>query len=98
VVYYCGSHGIAFLAYSPTGGGRLTRKLPDHPVLAEIGRRVGRTAHAVCLAWVLAQGQTVIAIPSARRVAHARDSAGAGDLVLSPGDLAPLTHPTFDRR
>ena len=98
VVHYCGSHGIAFLAYSPTGGGRLTRKLPDHPVLAEIGGQVGRTAHAVCLAWVLAQGKTVIAIPSARRVAHTEDSARAGDLALSPDDLARITDAIFDRR
>jgi aryl-alcohol dehydrogenase-like predicted oxidoreductase len=98
VVEYCASRGIAFLAYSPTGGGRLTKKLPSHPVLTEISRRVGASPHAVCLAWVLAQGRTVIAIPSARRVEHARDSAAAGDLKLSPSDLAGITQAQFDRR
>ena len=31
VVAHCARHGIGFLAYSPTGGGRLNLKLPDHP-------------------------------------------------------------------
>ena len=31
VVRYCGERGIGFLAYSPTGGGRLTKKLPGSP-------------------------------------------------------------------
>jgi aryl-alcohol dehydrogenase-like predicted oxidoreductase len=97
VLAYCGEHRIGFIAYSPTGGGRLTKKLPGHPTLVEIGRRVGATPHAVCLAWVLAQGPTVIAIPSARRVEHVQDSARAGDLVLSPRDLAAIDQAEFSR-
>lgn len=97
VVEYCGAHGIAFLAYSPTGGGRLTRKLPEHPVLADIGRRLGVTTHAVCLAWVLAQGRTVATIPSARKLSHTLDSASAGSLMLSGADLDRVTQAVFDR-
>jgi aryl-alcohol dehydrogenase-like predicted oxidoreductase len=98
VVEYCATRGIVFLAYSPTGGGRLTRKLPDHPTLVDIARRTGASPHAVCLAWVLAQGKSVLAIPSARRVDHARDSASAAELRLSPEDLAAITRASFDRR
>ena len=97
VVRYCGERGIGFLAYSPTGGGRLTKKIPAHPVLGEIGRRLGATPHAVCLAWVLAQGPSVLVIPSARRVEHVRDSASAADLVLTAGDLEAVTRAVFDR-
>ena len=39
VVAYCAEQGIGFLAYSPTGGGRLTTTLPGHPVLASIAAR-----------------------------------------------------------
>jgi aryl-alcohol dehydrogenase-like predicted oxidoreductase len=67
VVRYCAEEGIGFLAYSPTGGARLTLKLPGHPVLARIAAARGASAHAVVLAWVLAQSPTVIAIPSAGR-------------------------------
>jgi len=98
VVEYCGARGIGFLAYSPTGGGRLTRKLPEHPVLAGIARRRGVTAHAVCLAWVLAQGPSVLVIPSARKAEHARDSAGAAGLELSPEELQAVSAAEFDRK
>ena len=95
VVRYCAEHGLGFLAYSPTGGGRLNRKLPAHPVVARLAERLGASAHAVVLAWVLAQGATVIAIPSARKAEHARDSAAAGDLQLSPEDLHDIDAAEF---
>ena len=97
VVSYCAEQAIGFLAYSPTGGGRLNRKLPEHPVVAAIAARLGVSAHAVVLAWVLAQGPAVIVIPSARSVEHALDSLGAGDLVLPPDDLAAIDGAEFSR-
>ncbi len=97
VVQHCAAARIGFLAYSPTGGGRLTRKLPAHPVLASQAAHLGVTAHAVCLAWVLAQGETVIAIPSARREEHARDSASAASLKLSQVTLQTVSDAEFDR-
>lgn len=97
VVAFCAEQGIGFLAYSPTGGGRLTKKLPSHPVLLDIGRRVGATPHAVCLSWVLAQGATVFAIPSARRIEHVQDSARAADLALGAEELSRITAAAFDR-
>lgn len=98
VVQHCASHGIGFLAYSPTGGGRLTKKLPSHPVLASLARELAVSPHAVCLAWVMAQGKTVIAIPSARTAEHAADSAGAADLILDSAALQVISDAEFDRR
>jgi aryl-alcohol dehydrogenase-like predicted oxidoreductase len=95
VVRYCGNEGLGFLAYSPTGGGRLNRKLPAHPVVERIGRTHGASPHAVVLAWVLAQGPSVIAIPSARTPEHARDSASASDLLLAPEELRELDEAEF---
>jgi aryl-alcohol dehydrogenase-like predicted oxidoreductase len=97
VVDYCARRRIGFLAYSPTGGGRLNLKLPNHPVLARIAGELGVSAHQVALAWVLAQGRTVIAIPSARKVEHVEDSARAADLELSAADLEAITHAEFSR-
>jgi aryl-alcohol dehydrogenase-like predicted oxidoreductase len=97
VVDYCGRRRIGFLAYSPTGGGRLTLKLPAHPVLAGIARDLGVTAHQLALAWVLAQGRSVIAIPSARKIDHVGDSARAADLMLSAADLDAITQADFSR-
>jgi aryl-alcohol dehydrogenase-like predicted oxidoreductase len=97
VVEYCEASGIGFLAYSPTGGGRLNRKLPSHPVLQPMAARLGVTPHALVLGWVLARSPAVIVIPSARTVEHARDSIGAAELALSEADLAAITAAEFSR-
>ena len=97
VVEYCARQKIGFLAYSPTGGGRLNRKLPEHAVLRVMSNDLGFSPHALVLAWVLAQGPTVIAIPSARRVEHAMDAARAADIVLSATrDLLRITEAERD--
>jgi aryl-alcohol dehydrogenase-like predicted oxidoreductase len=97
VVGHCGAEGIGFLAYSPTGGGRLNLKLPGHPVLGSIAGRHGVSAHAVALAWVLAQGPTVLVIPSARKITHALDSVSAADLRLATDELAAIDAAEFSR-
>jgi aryl-alcohol dehydrogenase-like predicted oxidoreductase len=97
VLSYCTERGLGFLAYSPTGGGRLNRKLPDHPVLAPMARRLGLTAHVLVLAWVLAQSPAVLVIPSARRVEHALDSLRAAEVTLSREDLEAIDRAHFSR-
>ncbi len=90
VLAQCEHHGIGFLAYSPLGGGS-NRRLADNPALQRIARDHGASVHAVALAWVLAQGTTVIPIPSARTIEHATDAISAGTLTLSPQEVAAIT-------
>ena len=84
VVEFTDRDGIGFLAYSPVGGGRLNRKLPDHPVVSEIARSRGISVHSAVLAWVLGRAPNVIVIPGARTVAHALGSVAAADVRLTP--------------
>jgi aryl-alcohol dehydrogenase-like predicted oxidoreductase len=95
VVNYCDDKGIGFLAYSPVGGGRLHKKLPDHPALAPIAGAHGASPHAVVLAWVLAQGPSVMVIPGARTVEHATDAAGSAELELTAEELAVVDGAEF---
>jgi aryl-alcohol dehydrogenase-like predicted oxidoreductase len=95
VVDYCNREGLGFLAYSPTGGGRLNLKLPSHPVVRKIAERHRASPHAVVLAWVLSQGPSVIAIPSARTVEHAVDSARSAELELDEQELADIDQAEF---
>ncbi len=95
VVAYCDREGLGFLAYSPVGGGRLNKKLPDVPVLAEIAERHEASPHAVALAWVLAQGASVVVIPAARRVEHVADSRAAADLELDGEELEAIAAAEF---
>ncbi|MGH7630142.1 MAG: aldo/keto reductase [Gemmatimonadales bacterium] len=97
IVAYCGRRRIGFLAYSPAGGGRLNLKLPQHPVLGQLARDLGVTAHQLVLAWVVAQGPSVVAIPSARKVEHVEASARAADLTLSAADLDAIAQADFSR-
>lgn len=93
----CAERDIAFLAYSPVGGGRLAKKLPQFDVLIELAQKYDRSVHAIVLAWVRTQGATVVPIPAARSVEHALDSARAVDLVLDPEDVSALDDSEFSR-
>lgn len=98
VVNYCSDKGIGFLAYSPVGGGRLNKKLPDHPVVRQIAERHGISAHAAVLAWVLTRAPNVIVIPGARTVEHAVDSAGAAEIVLEDEELEAIDDAEFSTK
>jgi aryl-alcohol dehydrogenase-like predicted oxidoreductase len=93
----CARRRITFLAYSPVGGGRLAKKLPKFEVLQELARAHDASVHAVTIAWVRAQGETVVPIPAARTVEHAVDSAKAADLVLTADELQRIDSTEFDR-
>jgi len=97
VVKHCEENGITFLAYSPVGGGRLAKKLPSFDLLQRIAGAHSASVHAVVIAWVRAQGKTVVPIPGARTVEHAVDSARAGELVLTEEEIAEINAAHFDR-
>ncbi len=97
VVKYCEDNGIGFLAYSPVGGGRLNKKLPDHPVLLPIARHHSTSPHFVVLAWVLACSPGVIVIPGARTVEHTLDSVASAGLALSEAELSAIEGAEFSR-
>ena len=97
VAQFCASRNITFLAYSPVGGGRLAKKLPQFDVLIELARKHDRSVHAIVIAWVRSKGATVVPIPAARKVEHALDSARAGQLTLSEDDIRAIDETEFDR-
>jgi aryl-alcohol dehydrogenase-like predicted oxidoreductase len=96
VAQYCGENDIVFLAYSPVGGGRLTKKLPKFEVLQEIATKHERSPHAIVLAWVRTKGKTVVPIPGARTVEHAVDSARSAELTLTPDEVGAIDSEHFD--
>jgi len=97
VAKYCAEQGIVFLAYSPVGGGRLAKKLPQFDVLIELARKHDRSVHAITIAWVRAQAGTVIPIPAARTIEHALDSAEAAGFVLDEEDVRAIDEAELDR-
>ena len=97
VAEHCDENEITFLAYSPVGGGRLAKKLPSFGELRRIAEAHNASVHAVVIAWVRAQADTIVPIPAARTVEHAVDSARAADLVLTDEEIAAIDETHFDR-
>jgi aryl-alcohol dehydrogenase-like predicted oxidoreductase len=90
VVQHCTAQGIAFLPYSPVGGGRGKAKVATDTTLVAVGKRHGVSPFQVALAWLLAKSPVMLPIPGASKVASAVDSAAAMRLALTPADLAEL--------
>ena len=89
---YCGGLGVAFLPWSPLGGGGdATRRLGElHPAFGEVARARGVSPQRVALAWMLAKSPTVIPIPGARRAETLLDSLAAAEEELTPEELSQL--------
>jgi aryl-alcohol dehydrogenase-like predicted oxidoreductase len=58
--------------------------------VAAIAADKGVTAAQLALAWVLAQGETLVPIPGTRRIRTLEENAAAADLVLTTDDLARI--------
>jgi aryl-alcohol dehydrogenase-like predicted oxidoreductase len=95
VVRYCAERGIGLLAFAPLGGAGANKTLPQNPALLPIANRHGASAHAIVLAWLLAQAPNIIPIPGARTVEHAVDSARAAELSLSEAEREAIDQARF---
>ncbi|MGD0560879.1 MAG: aldo/keto reductase [Streptosporangiaceae bacterium] len=92
VLEACAVRGIAFVPFFAIAGegresGRRTSEL--EPVLAA-ARAHGATPAQVRLAWTLAQGDHVLAIPGTGSLAHLNENVAAGALRLTEAELALL--------
>jgi aryl-alcohol dehydrogenase-like predicted oxidoreductase len=71
-------------------GENFTRNLELVDRVREIADEKGVTASQLALAWVLAQGDDVVAIPGTKRVSYLEENAAAADITLSDVDLKLL--------
>lgn len=70
------------------------RNLRSVEEVKAIAIEVGATAAQVALAWVLAQGDGMAAIPGTKRVSRVEENVGADDIVLSPEQIDKLDNLT----
>jgi aryl-alcohol dehydrogenase-like predicted oxidoreductase len=101
MVDYCAGHGVAYLAYSPLGGGgwpsgggaaRLTDAFPAAGASAE---RRGVSIQRLALAWLLSLSPTIIPICGASRPGSIRDSAPAAQITLTVDEAAGFQAPSI---
>ena len=68
----------------------INRNLSSADALEEIACEKGITLAQLAIAWVLAQGEDIIALIGSRTVAQIKDSLKAIDVILSENDLARM--------
>jgi diketogulonate reductase-like aldo/keto reductase len=90
VIPWCLQHGVAVVAYSPYGHGDFPGpETSGGRLLQEIAAEHGATPRQVALRFLL-RWPNAFAIPKAARPDHAAENAGAGDLSLSPEEIARI--------
>ena len=92
VIDICTENGIAFLPWSPLGGGSNFQKIAtgEFGAFDRIAAEKGVTAYALTIAWHLAQFPTSIPIPGASKAASILDSLSGTDISLSAAEIAEL--------
>lgn len=71
-------------------GDNLTANLAQVRALNSLAAELGITAGQLALAWLLAQGDDVVPIPSTRRISRIEENVRAAQTILSVGDLDRL--------
>jgi len=87
----CTERGLAFLPWSPLGGIGKSDSTGRVDPVREAAEAHGVSPQQVALAWLLAQGPTVIPIPGASRPESITDSARAAELQLSQDELDAIS-------
>lgn len=91
VLAHCEKNGIAFLPYSPVGGGRGRVKIAADATLAKIAAKHGATAPEIAIAWCAQAASVCFPIPGASKPESAISSARAAAITLDASDLAALS-------
>ncbi|WPP41636.1 aldo/keto reductase [Paenibacillus hunanensis] len=103
VLYHLGSRGIEYdllpwqqehrmpvMAYSPLAqAGSLRRELIQHPIVQQIADEQDAEPFQIMLSWCIRSG-SVMAIPKASTVEHARSNAESANIKLSEQQLRQL--------
>ena len=92
VIDICTQHGIAFLPWSPLGGGSNFEKIAsgEFGAFDRIAKARGVSAYALTVAWHLAQFPTSIPIPGASKASSIIDSLSGVDIHLSEAEIDEL--------
>ncbi len=92
VIDICTEYGIAFLPWSPLGGGSNFEKIATREFGAfdRIAKARGVSAYALTVAWHLSQFPTSIPIPGASKASSILDSLTGASIQLSTAEIAEL--------
>ena len=86
---YCEEKKIAFLPWSPLGGGKRA-----HEVLEKVAAKLGATPLQTALAWLLKRSPVMLPIPGTSSVKHLEENMDAASLQLPDADFEELSSVT----
>lgn len=92
VIDICTEYGIAFLPWSPLGGGSNFQKIAtgEFGAFDVLAQAKGVSAYALTIAWHLSQFPTSIPIPGASKAASILDSLAGMEIPLSESEISEL--------
>jgi aryl-alcohol dehydrogenase-like predicted oxidoreductase len=92
VIDICNENGIAFLPWSPLGGGGNFKKLAsgEMGIFKEMADAKGVSPYALTIAWHLHQFPNSIPIPGASKATSILDSLTGLDIALTEDEIAKL--------
>ena len=90
LVEYCRQRSIAYIPYSPVGGGNGHVRIRDDSTMQDIADKHNSSPYQVALAWLLAKSDNIIPIPGASRAASILSSLQAVNLNLTERDISRI--------
>ncbi|HEY3339187.1 MAG TPA: oxidoreductase [Propionicimonas sp.] len=91
VLELCHERGIAYTPFFPLGSAfPNSPKVQRNAAVQAVAERIGAMPAQVGLAWLLAHRDNILLIPGTSRVGHLEQNLAAGEITLSPEDIAEL--------
>jgi aryl-alcohol dehydrogenase-like predicted oxidoreductase len=87
VLDLCTARGIAYLPFFPLAVGQVGA---EHPGLAAVARKHGKTPAQIALAWLLARSPVMLPIPGTGSPAHLEENWAAREIALGAEDMAAI--------
>ncbi len=87
VLALCEERGMAYLPFFPLVVGNLGQ----HPGVAEVARRYGKTPAQIGIAWLLARSKAMLPIPGTGSLEHLEENWAARSIALTADDMRAMT-------
>ncbi|CAG8585384.1 5801_t:CDS:2 [Racocetra fulgida] len=71
-------------------GDNFTKNLDLVKEIEKIAEKKGVTASQICLAWVVAQGENIVAIPGTKKIKYLEENVHAANVKLTAEELAEI--------
>ena len=94
VLNYCEQEGITFLPWSPLGGSRRVKDVPQIRAIAQLAEQKGVSVYAIVLAWLRAKSPCVLPIPGASKPESIENSVSSLRVTLAAAEVAEIDQAT----